>query len=317
MGLIEQAARRLEELRRAGIQVPAHPESPQRDLQEAAPAPREPADPPLRAVQREPEPDAAAEARTLRRPPAPRHVIDLEKLARRGFVTPNVPRSRIAEEFRILKRPLIANATPGQATSARNGNLIMVTSSVPAEGKTFTSVNLAMSIASEVDRRVLLVDADVPRPSLPGTLGVPPGRGLIDVLTGQCRDVGELIARTNVAKLSFLPSGSMHEGAAELLASDGMSRLVRELGQRYPDRIVIFDSPPILAATESRVLASHMGQILFVVHAEKTLRTEVERALAALADACPIKLIVLNAATLPAQDGYGYRYGYGYGADRE
>jgi Mrp family chromosome partitioning ATPase len=281
MGLIEQAARRLEELQRAGIQVPETPEIAEQQVRSV---PREVVEQPVPAAE-----PRVTEVRSRPHVVRPRHSIDLDRLAKAGFVTPSAPRSRIAEEFRVLKRPLIANATPGQPGSVKNGNLIMVTSSVPAEGKTFTSINLAMSIATEVDRRVLLVDCDIPRPSIPSTLGLPAGRGLMDVLTG----------------------------AAELLASEGMSRLVDELGQRYSDRIVIFDSPPTLAATESRVLASHMGQIVFVVHAEKTLRTEVLRALAALEDACPVKLLVLNAAKLPAQGAYGYGYGYGYGAPRE
>ncbi|MGE5097208.1 MAG: XrtA-associated tyrosine autokinase [Betaproteobacteria bacterium] len=310
MGLIEQAAKRLEELQRAGAEIPESLAGPQRE------AGRE--SPPQRDVRRELPPapeirDIAPRPRVVHR----RHSIDLERLDATGFVTPQAPRSRIAEEFRAIKRPLLSNATPGKATSVANGNRIMVTSSIPGEGKTFTSVNLAMSIAMEVDRRVLLVDADVARPSLPRTLGIQPARGLMDILTGQCRDVGDVILRTDVEKLSFLPAGTMHAGASELLASDAMTRLVAELGERYADRIVLFDSPPLLAANEPAALATHMGQIVFVVYAERTLQADVHRALATI-EACPVKLLLLNAASTSSQGAYGYGYGqrYGYGTDR-
>src|SRR6185436_13857501 len=170
MGLIEQAARRLEELRRAGIEVP---EARERPVAAAAPAP---VPTPAPAAAPAPERAPGAQARSTRLN------IDLAALAAAGFVTPDVPTSRIADEFRILKRPLIANASGKGAAPVRNGNLIVVTSSVPGEGKSFTSVNLAMSIAMEMDRTVLLVDADVARPTLPKTLGLKETPGLLDVL---------------------------------------------------------------------------------------------------------------------------------------
>jgi len=329
MGLIEQAAKRLEELQRAGAEVPQSPaarapENPEPARPASSPPAALPAAsmphpaaplhvaPPSQAQAAHPQAHAPVDLRSRPRAVRPRAHIDLDRLQAMGFVTPREPRSRIAEEFRVLKRPLIANATAGKPTSVARGNLIMVTSSIPSEGKTFCAVNLAISIAMEVDRQILLVDADVARPSVPGTLGIKPARGLMDVLTGDCRDVGDLIVRTDIDKLSFLPSGTMHEGASELLASEGMNRLVDELGQRYADRIVLFDSPPLLAATEPSVLATHMGQIVFVIHAEKTLQSNVERALAAI-ESCPVKLLILNAAKLPAQGTYGYGYGYGYG----
>ncbi|MBL0125774.1 MAG: tyrosine-protein kinase family protein [Betaproteobacteria bacterium] len=316
MSLIERAAKRLEELRRAGVEVAVHggEESgrAQGSIQNGSSAQRVHAQAfmrvdsagPLRGV---PESDVNAKA-TLRN-----FELDLVKLATLGFVTPDVPRSRIADEFRILKRPLIANMSDKKAVPVKHGNLIMVTSSVPGEGKTFSAVNLAMSLATELDRTVLLVDADVARPSLPALLGLPPGKGLLDVLDSKAIDLSDVLIRTNVGKLSILPSGNPHPQATELLASSAMAQLLDEMSARYADRIIIFDSPPLLVTTESRVLATQMGQIVFVVHAESTLQSDVKRALATI-ESCPIKMMVLNQARTVGQGAHGYGYGYGYGS---
>lgn len=306
MGLIEQAAKRLEELRRAGVEI-ASP---------AAGAPHEPAAPP--APPPAPESAHGHEAphvteipvrRGPERPAGPVHRIDLARLAAAGFVTPDAPQSRIADEFRILKRPLITNASSRPENLVKNGHLVMVTSAVPGEGKTFTSVNLAMSIAMELDRTVLLVDGDVVRPALPRTLGIDPGPGLLDIL-GSRTTLADVLVQTNVPKLSVLRAGTPHPAAAELLASNAMGRFLDELRTR--ERIVIFDSPPLLATTEARQLAARMGQIVFVVHAETTLQSDVKQALATI-ESCPVKLLVLNGARTAGQGAYGYGYGYGYG----
>ena len=303
MGLIEQAAKRLEELRRAGVQVP---ESATRPPAEAEP-PRAAPEPPRSIAPARP---AVATATDPRIPVGPSIKIDLRRLAEDGFVTPDVPRSRIADEFRILKRPLLANASAKGPTAIKHGNLIMVTSAVPGEGKTFTSVNLAMSIAMELDRTVLLVDGDVARPSLPRTLGIEHGRGLLEVIGPAACPIVDVLMRTNVPKLALLLSGSPHPRAAEMLASNAMIRFLDHLATRYSDRIIIFDSPPLLATTEARQLATHMGQIVFVVHAETTLQSNVKQALATI-ETCPVKLVVLNGATTVGQGAYGYGYGYG------
>ena len=240
--------------------------------------------------------------------------LDLQMLAADGFITPDAPRSRIADEFRIIKRPLIANASAMQVPA--KGNLIMITSAVPAEGKTFCSINLAMSIALEFDRSVLLVDADVAKPSVLRVLGLPPRQGLLDVLRNRALDLSDVILRTNVEKLSVLPSGQSHRRATELLASEAMASLLAELSNRYPDRIIIFDSPPLLVATEAPVLATQMGQVVLIVRAESTLQSEVHQALAAIEE-CPSKSIVLNQAGFLGHSGLGSRYGYGYGYGNE
>ena len=238
--------------------------------------------------------------------------INLEALAAAGIVSPNAPRSQIADQYRVIKRPLISNAMGKGSTVIENGNLIMVTSSLPGEGKSFTAINLAISIAAELDNTVMLVDADVARPSVLRVLGLPPGPGLLDLLVDDSAELSGMLLKTNINKLSILPSGTPHERATEMLASDAMTRLLLDMGKRYSDRIIIFDSPPLLLTTESRVLATHMGQIVMVVHAEKTLRSDVQDALATI-EACPVKMMVLNQARTNVAGGYGYGYGYGYG----
>jgi protein-tyrosine kinase len=243
-----------------------------------------------------------------------RHVeINLEALSKAGIVSPNAPRSQVADQFRVIKRPLISNAMGKGASVIANGNLIMVTSALPGEGKSFTAINLALSIATELDNTVMLVDADVARPSVLRVLGLPAGPGLLELLLDESEDMSRMLLKTNIDKLSILPSGSPHERATELLASDSMTRLLNDMAKRYPDRIIIFDSPPLLLTTESRVLATHMGQIVMVVKAESTLQEDVLNALSTI-EACPVKMLVLNQARAESKSAYGYGYGYGYGA---
>jgi protein-tyrosine kinase len=303
--LIEKAAQRLEQLRQAGADMPAVPDT------AAAPASAPETTAPVAAAAR-PAPVMKEAAKTVSKSVR----LDLAALTEAGFVTPNAPRAAIADQYRVIKRPLIANATGKGASVVQHGNRIMVTSAMPGEGKSFTAINLAMSIAMELDYTVLLVDADVSRPSIMKTLGLPPGPGLLDLLTNKQMEMSDTLLRTNVDKLSLLPSGTPHPRATELLASDAMTDLIEEMGHRYPDRIIIFDSPPLLLTTESRVLATHMGQIVVVVQAEKTLQSQVRHALTTI-ESCPIKLMVLNQVHGGDQDAYGYGYGYGQGASSD
>ena len=236
--------------------------------------------------------------------------IDLVRLRAAGFITPDTPGSLTAEEFRVLKRPLLANVM-GPAAPIRNANLIMVTSALPGEGKSFTAVNLAMSIAMELDRTVLLVDADVARPSLPRVLGLPEQKGLMDVLQDKSLKLSDVLLRSNIDKLTILTAGTQDAHATELLASEVMWRLLNEMARRYPDRDIIFDSPPLLMTTEARVLATRLGQIVFVVRAEQTPQSAVKEALATI-ETCPVKLMVLNQTRNVEHVAYGYEYGYGY-----
>jgi len=322
MSLIEQAAKRLEELRRAGVgaeesetdsATPPHlaehvptPEAVVRGLSSRSPLLSSTAT----AEVAEAVPAFKRGAPSIARPSQSRAVtIDLERLKMRGFVTPDAPRSQIADEFRVIKRPIVSNAHGVGGPKVKNGNLIMVTSALPREGKTFTAVNLALSIAMEVDTTVLLVDGDVAHPDLPNILATPKGPGLLEVLTRDDIGLGDALVRTNVENLTVLPAGSPQRRATELLASEQMGILLRELATRYSDRIIVFDSPPLLATTEARVLATHMGQIVMVVAADSTRQNQVMLALSTI-ESCEVVLMMLNKADKTDVGTY-----YGYYAD--
>lgn len=236
--------------------------------------------------------------------------INLARLHRMGVVAPDAEKSQIAEEFRIIKRPLIANAFGQGATRVKNGNMIMITSSLPGEGKSFCAINLAISMALEMDRTVLLVDADVAKPRVPEYLGINADLGLLDVLQDKNLKLSDVMIKTDIAKLTILPAGRTYKRATELLASEAMTRLVEDIGNRYPDRIILFDSPPLLATSEASVLATHMGQIVMVVEAERTSQEAVREALSHI-QSCEVVNMLLNKAT--PTPGSDYYYGY-YGS---
>lgn len=239
-------------------------------------------------------------------------MLDLTRLRQLGGITPNEEKTQIAEEFRMIKRPLITNAFNQGAGHIKNGNLIMITSALADEGKSFCAVNLAMSIAMEMDHTVLLVDADVAHPSIPTYLGLqaPRGlqRGLLDLLLDDKLELADVMMRTNVEKLSILTAGKKSIHATELLASQSMSKLLADIAQRYRDRIVIFDSPPLLLTTESHVLATQMGQIVLVVEAETTPQKAVMEALRQIESCDVINLIFNKARSLPGVGYYGNYY---------
>ncbi|HEY0490691.1 MAG TPA: XrtA-associated tyrosine autokinase [Telluria sp.] len=235
--------------------------------------------------------------------------LDLARMQAMGLVTAAGGRTPLVEDFRIIKRPLLKRAFAEAAPGARPANLIMITSSLPGEGKTFCAINLAMSIAMELDHTVLLIDADVARPSVLSTLGLPAERGLMDVLLDDKLDVADVMLRTNVDTLSILPAGTSNPRATELLASQTMNTLVEEIASRYPDRIVIFDSPPLLLTSEAHVLASHMGQIVVVVEAEETTQHAVQEALAQLEGMDNVNLIYNKTREFPGTETYNYNYG--------
>lgn len=307
--LIEQAAERLARIREAGIEVPGMDAG--APPQPAAPAPAPAAG---MAVQPGPRTDGAPGAARAAPVASSRHIeLDLDALAEQGFLVPNMPRTHLGDQFRVIKRPLIANALGRHAASVRHANLIMLTSAMPGEGKSFTAINLAMSIAAELDHTVMLVDADVARPSILRKLSLPEGPGLLDLLEGKA-SMQDVLLRTNIDKLTILPSGRPHPKATELLASVAMRELLDDMATRYADRIIIFDSPPLLLTTESRVLATHMGQVVMVVHAGQTLQADVQQALSTI-ESCPIRMMLLNKARSFGKGAYSYGYNYGYGYD--
>lgn len=242
--------------------------------------------------------------------------LDFERLKATGLIHPLADKTnRTVEEFRSIKRPLLTHIRGEGASIVDNANMIMVTSSLASEGKTFTSINLAMSIAMEMDKTVLLVDADVAKPDVTSRLGVEAEKGLIDVLLDEGLTLQDVLLRTDIPKLTLLPAGRKHVHATELLASERMRQLALEISTRYHDRIVIFDSPPLLLTTEARVLASLMGQVVVVVEESTTPQHVVKEAVGLLATN-EIVGIVLNKGmhdkSAHYYGGYGGYGGYGY-----
>ena len=341
MSIIEKAANRLGHPRPSEGEAEAAPATtpaPAAELAQPAPAAAAAAAAPTAAAPAAPAPAAPASAAAAPAAPVPSaaapaaratpalatlapapagdnrrvaHTVELD-LARMhdvGLVTAAGGRTSLVEDFRIIKRPLIKRAFGARKPGENPGNLIMITSSLPGEGKTFCSINLAMSIAMELDHTVLLVDADVARPSVLRTLGLPAQRGLMDILLDDNVDMADVMLRTNVNTLSILPAGTSSPRATELLASHMMKNLVNEIANRYPDRIVIFDSPPLLLTSESHVLASNMGQIVLVVEAERTTQHAVKESLRQLDGLPNVNLIYNKTREFPGTETYDYHYG--------
>lgn len=231
--------------------------------------------------------------------------IDTQALKDRWYRDEHGERNTLARDFQEIKRPLLNKAFGRGVPALPNGQRVMVTSALPREGKTYCAINLALSIAAERDHGVVLVDADVARPSVLRELGVDGGSdvGLIDWLADESVDVGELVLPTSIKRFKVLPAGRRHHRATELLTSDSMRRLLERLTAIYPDEILVFDSPPLMVTSEALALASHMGQIVMVVAAGQTERDVVAQALAKL-DSAPVAGLILNKVSPKTSAGY-------------
>lgn len=238
--------------------------------------------------------------------------INAGRLKEKNILTLNNDNVLIAEEFRLIKRSLLINAFTGGDNAIENGNIIMVTSSLPDEGKTYCAMSLALSMAKEKDLNVLLVDADVSKPDVMKTFGEKNHKGLIDVIGDDSVDLRDCIVKTDLKNLSILPAGKKHSFTTELLASEKMGKIIDELAQRYHDRVIVIDSPPALASSASSVLAMHVGQILFVVEAERTSEEEVKEAIQLVKSCKNINLILNKAKFHTGSKRFGSYYGYGY-----
>lgn len=238
--------------------------------------------------------------------------VDLHHLRDAGFIIPGAPPTALSEEFRLVKRQLLLTAFGGHTGAAADrGRTILICSAQPNEGKTFCSVNLALSMASETDLEVLLVDADVAKPEILSTLGLPGSAGLMDALADPSIDAESLVIRTDIPNLLVLPAGKQTNHDTELLASARTRDLVAALAARNPRRIVLFDSAPALAASPASVLALHVGQVLLVVRADQTSESELRDALT-LVDACPRISLMLNGVTFSGSNRkFGSYYGFG------
>jgi len=249
---------------------------------------------PHKVVEQEPVGRRSPSSGAIEKQPKARSTnIDMNRLESVGFIAPLQDRAKLAEEYRRIKRPLLSNAFGKGANVIELGNVIMVASAVSGEGKTFNTLNLALSMANEMDITVLVVDLDVLNPALTHLLELDEKQGLTDVLSDPDVTLEDVIFSTNMPKLKILPSGRKHSQANELLASDQMRRVTHELSTRYPDRIVIFDAPPLLMTSEANVVAGLVGQVLLVVAAGETPQSAVKEAVALL-DAQKVIGVVLN-----------------------
>jgi len=243
-------------------------------------------------------------------PSQPPLEINFNRLASFGFITPSTERSNLTEEFRVIKRQVLKTAfEEGHNRRTENSNIIMVTSTSPAEGKTFVSLNLAVSLSMERDYYVLLIDGDNHRHSLTDIFGIEPGQdGLVDLMVDRKLNLRDIIRRTNIPNLSFIPAGRPYAHGAELLSSKEMASIMQDIAQRYPDRIVIIDTPPLTASTEGAVLSSNVGHALVVVEKDRTTKRQLQQTLQML-EGCPEVSCVLNMDTA-AQRFSPYAYGY-------
>lgn len=238
----------------------------------------------------------------------PRRTVSINREALRAIdLLPPVDLERdTARQYQMVKRALVAAAFPGSDQSIENGHLIMLASALPGEGKTFTSLNLSLSLALEKDTEVLLVDADVCKPHISRILGMESDPGLMDLLVNANVHPESLVLATDVPNLKLLPAGTQAENATELIASDRMREIATLLGESPMRRIVLFDSPPLLLATESKALISSVGHVVLMVRADITPENAVLQALEAIGSGKPTSLILNQARTVPAGTYYGY-----------
>jgi protein-tyrosine kinase len=259
-----------------------------------------------------PPPVAPAVHTASRQQPAGRMIeVDLARLSARGYLVPGRETDQTSEQYQHIKRRLLGNLTDPGAHFDAPPNLMMITSSVPNEGKTYTSVNLALSMAMEMDRTVLAVDTDVIKQDMTRILNAGGRAGLFDYLSREDLTLPEVIFPTNIPKLSVIPAGTIRSTITERLASEAMRRLTLELAARYSDRIVLFDCPPVLATTGATALAPYIGQIVMVVEAGRTTNDTLRHALQ-LMEHVRLTGLILNKVKESRGEGYQY-YGYKYG----
>ncbi len=310
--LVERAAAHQAFVQRQAAQQAAAPAP-------VAPAPRPRHDIPVFGAVEAPRaplvrPEAAPVAQSEQPVSARRRIaIDRKKLAEHGMLVPGATVTALAEEFRLVKRQLLTTARQIRAGGGEGADdrsrMILVCSAKPNDGKTFCAINLALSMAAEKDVEILLVDADFAKPDVLSRLGAPDGPGLLDVLAGAVASAEDCVIDTDVPQLSVLPAGTRSVADTELLASAGAHAILDGLAAANPRRIVIFDSPPILAASPASALASHVGQVMLVVRADRTRENELRDAVGLL-DGCDHIQLLLNSVSI--QPG-GRRFG-SYGA---
>lgn len=255
---------------------------------------------------------AAAEVRAPAALPGTRHPVDRARLREHGFIVPEGAVSGLLEEFRIVKRTLLLQAAElRRAGAGASAQRVLVCSPHPGDGKTYCSLNLALAMAAEKESEVVLVDADFAKPSILSALGLPGGPGLMDALADPAIDVADCVLGTDIPGLWVLPAGEATTSDSEYLSAARARAVLDRLSEGAPNRIVIFDSPPALAASPAAELAKFVGQALVIVRADRTGQGAVEDAVKLLS-ACPNIQLLLNGTQFsPSGRRFGAYYGYG------
>jgi Mrp family chromosome partitioning ATPase len=237
--------------------------------------------------------------------------VDREHLREQGLIVPEGAVTMLLEEFRIIKRQILVQAADLRRQKAGSiAQRVLIGSPLPGEGKTYCALNLALSIAAEKESEVLLVDADFAKPSILSALGLPGGPGLMDALMDESVDVTECVLGTDVPGLWVLPAGDTSNHDSEYLSSSRTGRVLDRLTEGAPHRMIIFDSPPALAASPAAELAKYVGQVVVVVRADRTGQGALEDAITLLG-ACPNVQLLLNGAQFsPSGRRFGTYYGY-------
>jgi len=226
----------------------------------------------------------------------PKVEVDREALARAGSTLPDAPASGLAEEMRLIKRRLLGGVDAASAKNDERARIALVASGQPGEGKTFIALNLALSIAGEQDRTVLLVDGDTAKPEIFSRLGIEDRPGLVDALADHRLDPEALVADTDIPRLSVLTAGRKERNIPELLASARTDEVLARLLAADPRRIILIDSPPALAASPAAVLASHCGQCLVVVRADETSEADLKETIELLSGCRHVSLVLNSTA---------------------
>jgi protein-tyrosine kinase len=237
--------------------------------------------------------------------------LDADRLRSLGYIGSNDDERLLADQYRQIKRPLLQSALDPRGAGLVDGNFVQLTSAIANEGKTFTCLNLALSVAQEKDVSVLLIDADVVSPRLTMTLGLEEKLGLLDFLSDDNLGIEDVIYHTSRPSLLCMPAGRPRPNTAELLASARMEDLVAQAARRYRGQIVLADSSPVTLTSESRVLAARAGQVVLVVRAGSTPRGAVLQAIEALGEEKPLNLVLNGVSSRSFEEPYG---GYGYGS---
>jgi Mrp family chromosome partitioning ATPase len=291
-----------------------------RPLAESAPAPvaeaaaRVVAPPTVAEVVRSaPEPAAGAAAtRTAAVFSVVRHPVDRAHLRDQGLIIPEGAVSALFEEFRIVKRHLLLQAAELRREGAGPASQrVLICSPHPGEGKTYCALNLALAMAAEKESEVLLVDADFAKPSVLSALGLPGGPGLMDALADPSLDVADCVVGTDIPGLWVLPAGDATTSDSEYLSTSRSAAVLDRLSEGAANRIVIFDSPPALAASPAAELAKFVGQALLVVRADQTGQGAVEDAVRLLSGCPNIQLLLNGVQFSPSGRRFGAYYGYG------